>query len=115
MKYTTAQETYFDLKGIIAYYERLGKTATADFFRGIDESNAYVSHFLKAGELVRHGMITWIPASFVRQWVNLASASPAHAKEVYQEIECHAIQWIPMQEDTVAGIQQSYERAQKIN
>ena len=105
MKYTTAQETYFDRKGIIAYYERLGKTATADYFRSINDEEC---------QIVCTGGIGWIPASFVRRWVDLASASPAHAKEVYQEIECHAIQWMPQPGDTTAGIQQSYERAQKI-
>ena len=105
MKYTTAQETYFDLKGIIAYYERLGKTATADYFRDINELDC---------QILCSGGIVWIPASFVRTWVELASASPAHAKEVYQDIECHAIQWMPQPGDTTAGIQESYERAQKI-
>lgn len=111
MKYATAQETYFDLKGIIDFYERLGKTATADFFRSIHESG---EHVIKEGKIIRQGNITWIPASHVRYWVELFSASPAHANEVYQDIECHAIQWMPMPGDTAPGIQQSYERAQKI-
>ena len=109
------KNSYFDLKGIISFYERLGKTATADFFRGIDESNAYVSHFLKAGELVRHGRITWIPESFVRRWVELASASPAHAKEVYSDLEYSVIQWIPMGDESQAEVQRMYAAVEAKN
>ena len=83
-------KSYFDIKGIVKFYDRLGKTATADFFRSLED---------KANEndvdIVRHGQMTWIPSSFVRTWCELTSASPTHANERFQEIECSAIQWIP--------------------
>lgn len=100
------KNSYFDAKGIIDFYTKLGKTATADFFRSINEKDT---------DIVRHGRITWIPESFVRRWCELSAVTPAYAEERFKEIQSYAIQWIPMQEDTVAGIQQSYERAQKIN
>jgi hypothetical protein len=106
MLYKTAQETYFDAKGIVDFYTKLGKTATADFFRSINEKDT---------DIVRHGRITWIPESFVRRWCELSSVGPDFAVERFKEIQSHVIQWLPMQEDTTSGIQQSYERAQKIN
>lgn len=78
--------SYFDAKGIIDFYTKLGKTATADFFRSINEKDT---------EIVRHGRITWIPYSFVRTWCELTSASPDHAEEHLKEIQSYAIQWIP--------------------
>jgi hypothetical protein len=79
--------TYFSAQSVIDFYERLGKTATADYFRGIDERDC---------DIVRHGDITWIPATFVRYWVELSSASTLISNEVYDLIEYDVIQWIPI-------------------
>ena len=106
MIYKTAKENYFDLRGIVDFYMKLGKTATADFFRSMDKKDA---------DIVKQGNITWIPESFVRRWCELSSVGPDFAVERFKEIQSHVIQWLPMQEDTASGIQQSYERAQKIN
>lgn len=104
------QTIYIDLKGVVEFFQRRGKTASADLFS--EPSNLA---FFAESEVVRHGHITWIPSSWMVDYFKLVSASPAHAEESMRELESEAIQWIPMEEDTVEGIQQSYERAQKIN
>ena len=98
--------SYFDAKGIIDFYTKLGKTATADFFRSINEKDT---------DIVRHGRITWIPESFVRRWVELASASPAHAKEVYSDLEYSVIQWIPMGDESQEEVRRMYAAVEAKN
>lgn len=99
MLYKTAQETYFDRKGIIAYYERLGKTATADYFRSLNDQDC---------QIVCTGGIGWIPASFVRTWCELSAVTPAHAKERFQEIEYDVIQWLPMGDESPEEVARMY-------
>lgn len=88
MLYKTAKENYFDLRGIVDFYTKLGKTATADFFRSMDKKDA---------DIVKQGNITWIPESFVRRWCDLSSASPAYADERFREIQSYVIQWLPIE------------------
>ena len=100
------KNSYFDAKGIIDFYTKMGKTATADFFRSINEKDT---------DIVRHGRITWIPESFVRRWVELASASPAHAKEVYRDLEYSVIQWIPMGDESHEEVRRMYAAVEAKN
>ena len=92
-------KSYFDAKGIIDFYTKLGKTATADFFRSINEKDA---------DIVRHGRITWIPESFVRRWCELSAVTPTHAEERFKEIQSYAIQWIPMGDESQEEVRRMY-------
>lgn len=86
MKHTS----YIELYGVIRFFERRGKTATADTFR----DPASLSFFAES-EIVQHGRMTWIPSSWMVDYFKLVSASPSHAEESMRELESEAIQWIP--------------------
>ena len=108
------QNTYFDQKGIIEHFNRIGKFWDASSFT--DLSNLGFLDSFAESEIVRHGQITWIPSSWVRQYFEMMSASPSHALERYQALECEVIQWMPSGKPVnVKTMEQNYARAQKIN